>query len=97
MADRTKVILPPKAEREQAARAELLLQLSVAADRWASELRNECGGLPFEQWPEDDPLRVVARSYSLTREDLARLAATLAEQLERRAIRAGYGGLMPSV
>lgn len=92
MADRTRVILPPKAERKRAAHAELLLLLSMEADLWAKQLRSR-DVLPFDQWPEDDPLRVLACSYSLTAEDLARLADTLADQLEGRAIRAGYGEL----
>lgn len=87
--------LPPKAERRRAARAELLLQLARSADRWAKELRNQDGGLPFEQWHEDEPLRQMARDYALTAEDLAKLADALAKQLEDRAIRAGYGELSP--
>lgn len=95
MADRTKVILPPKAERKRAAHAELLLRLSMAAESWAKQLRGQDNVLPFEEWPDDDPLRVLARSYSLTAEDLAGLADILADQLEGRAIRAGYGELSP--
>lgn len=88
----TRLILPPKAERKRAARAELLLQLSLTADRWARQLRDQDPHLiPFAQWPDDDPLRQVVTSYSLTQEDVAKLADTLAGQLEYRAERAGYG------
>lgn len=88
--------LPAKAARRRAARAELLMQLARSADAWAKQLRNQDPhAIPFEQWPEDDPLRQMARDYALTAEDLAKLADTLGEQLEDRAVRACYGELMP--
>jgi hypothetical protein len=81
----------PKRDRQRLARAELLLQLAVFADQQAKACRSERADLiPFEAWPDDDPLRVIARTYQLTGPDLAKLLDELAGQIEARAERAGY-------
>lgn len=68
------------------------MHLAFSADRWATALLGEEPGIrPFEEWPEDEPFRVMARKYDLTKEDLATIVQNLAIQAEERAERAGYG------
>lgn len=81
----------PKRARARLARAEVLMHLHMTAERWSSELAGrEPGALPFEEWPADEPFRVMARTYGLTAGDLSRICAGLAEQLHGQAERAGY-------
>lgn len=79
-----------KSERLRLARAELLVQLAMSAGRWANELRGGPGARPFEEWPHDDALKSLCRTYRIDRTDLAKAADDLADRLERQAIRAGY-------
>lgn len=79
-----------KRERCQLAKAELLLQLAVTAQRWTDELRDKNGGLPVAEWPADDPFITLCRTYRLDPADLGAVAEQIADELEQRAIRAGY-------
>jgi hypothetical protein len=80
-----------KRQRLRLARAEVLMHLHMAAERWSSELvGRESGVLPFAEWPADDPWRVMARTYDLTAADLSRLCSEVADQMHARAGRAGY-------
>lgn len=81
----------PKRERVKAARAETWLHLAVTAQRWADDITGHDGVKPFEEWPDDDPHRVMCRTYDLTPADLVRLLADVAQSCEDRALRLGYG------
>jgi hypothetical protein len=80
----------PKAERKRLAKSELLLNAAVTVQRWANDLTGKNPTAPFSEWGEDDPFVSLCRRYDLTPADLAKIAEGLAEQLEARAIRAGY-------
>lgn len=81
----------PKRERRRLAKAELLMHLALAADAWAAMVDGsdpKCR--PIEEWPADDPLVTLARTYALTPKDLAGLCRQLAQEMENRSERAGY-------
>lgn len=80
----------PRAERKRLAKAELILNLAVTAQRWADDLTGVNPTAPFAEWGHDDPFVRLCRVYGLTPADLARLAEGLAAQLEARAERSGY-------
>lgn len=81
----------PKAERRRLAKAELLLALACTAQRWANEVTDQDGRCrPFAEWPPDDPLRTLCRTYDLRPADLGRVLTEIADEVERRAMRAGY-------
>lgn len=83
----------PKRERLRLAKSELVAHLSMTAERWASELSDrEPGFRPFAEWPEDEPMVALCRTYGLTPLDLARLLTDLSLQLQARAERIGYDG-----
>lgn len=72
------------------------LQLAMSAQRWADEVTDKSpGSKPLAEWPADDPLLMVMRKYDLSQADFGRLLATLAQQLENKAIASGYGDSDP--
>jgi hypothetical protein len=85
-------VTAPKSARKRLAKAELLLHLAVVAQGWANDVSDaDDKTIPFAEWPADDPLKQLATTYDLTSSDLARICTQLADQLEARAERAGYG------
>jgi hypothetical protein len=81
----------PKRQRARLAKAELLLHLACTAERWRREVTDEePGTLPFADWPPDDPLVELCRRYALAPADLARLLDQIGQEVESRALRAGY-------
>lgn len=62
----------------------------MKCDQWRASLEERGGGLPFDQWPADDPFRQLAHTYGLTPKDLARLLDRLGTSCEARAERSGY-------
>ena len=80
-----------KFARKRLARAEMLMQLAMTADRWVSELAGTAPDVrPFEEWPNDEGFRVLARKYDLTKGDLVAIVRAVSVQAEQRAERAGY-------
>lgn len=80
-----------KRDRMRLAKAELLMHLAVTALSWQRQCENAApGALPFEDWPPSDPFVALARTYGLTRHDLARLLDRIGDELEGRALRGGY-------
>lgn len=80
-----------KPVRRRLARAELWLQVATDVERLrASVLDEKPGVLPFAEWPDDDPLRVLCARYDLTPTDVARELDRIGEELERKAYAAGY-------
>ena len=80
-----------KRQRTRLAKAELWMDLAMTANQWKQMCGDtEPGTLPFAQWPADDPMVTLARTYDLTCADLARLWDELGDALEARAIRGGY-------
>jgi hypothetical protein len=81
----------PKRRRVQLAKSELLLHLAMTAERWSRECEStQPGVIPFDQWPDDDPLVTLCRTYQLSPADMARACRQIAEETEGRAMRAGY-------
>lgn len=81
----------PKAQRRKLVTAELLMHLATSTERWAHQVQDDDGGtLPFDQWPDDDPLVALARTYDLTPDDLAGVLRKVGGRLEAQAVRAGY-------
>lgn len=81
-----------KRERTRLARAEMWLQLSMSAQRWADEVTdNSPDSKPVAEWSPDEPLLVIMRTHDLSQADLGRLLTTMAQQLENKAIASGYG------
>lgn len=81
----------PKRQRRRLARADLIVELSMTADRWACEVDStEPKMRPFDEWPDDDPLRTLCRVYGLAPADLAGILRDLSADLEARAERCGY-------
>lgn len=82
-----------KRRRRQLAKSEALLQLAMKAQRWEEEILGTATGpamLPFEQWPRDHPWHAMCRTYGLTPADVAGILHELADEMETRAIGAGY-------
>lgn len=80
-----------KRARMRLAKAELIAQLAMTTECWRSNLLHEKPDvLPPEDWAPDDPFVVLARTYDLPFADLAKLCNLLGDDLEARAIRAGY-------
>lgn len=89
-----------KRERSRLAKAELLMVLAVKAEQWASDIDParigqtpaDRGLLPFEEWDkyEPDVFRSLAKRYGLDQHDLGRLLTSIGDELENRAIRAGF-------
>lgn len=79
-----------KRERTRLAKAELWMLLASTAERWANDLAGNGPVRPFEEWGDDDPMVAVARRYQLTPADLARLMGSIADQVETRALKAGF-------
>lgn len=81
----------PKRDRVRLARSEILAFLGITCQRWDEELRGtEPGVLPFDQWPADEPMVVLCRTYKLTPADLAHICADLGDSLIYRATNCGY-------
>lgn len=80
----------PKRERKRLAKAELWLLLAIKAQKWSSECVGADGSRPMSEWGDDDPMVTLCRTYDLTAADLSRLLTTMGDELERRALRAGY-------
>jgi hypothetical protein len=82
----------PKAYRMKLAKSEVILEIAC----WAQSHANDAGDRPnartrpFDEWPNDDPERVIARRYGLKGTDLAKIWDQLADEFERRALRTGY-------
>lgn len=84
-----------KSVRTRLARSELLLFLAVEAEEWRRAVENRHPSYkPFEEWSnepdEEDSLAKLARVYDLTGADLGKILGGLGDELERRAMRAGY-------
>lgn len=67
------------------------MMISTKVDEWA----RQCGSrspqaIPFNEWPDTDPLVELAMAYGLSGKDLDKILVKLADELERRAERAGY-------
>lgn len=86
----------PKRARTRLAKAELWMYLAETAARWGREVADKDGGKPFAEWPADDPMALLAKTYALTGADLERLCDQIADETENRALRAGYGETIPS-
>jgi hypothetical protein len=82
--------MTPKRYRKRLARAELLMHLAVAVERWGQSVIDQDGGRPFAEWPADDPLRLLVSTYDLSPADLASICHELGDRLERQAERSGY-------
>lgn len=82
----------PKRHRARLAKAELWMMFATSVEGWRDSVldRPGCGTIPFAQWPADDPIVDLARRYGLTADDLARLLASIGDQVETRAMNAGY-------
>lgn len=87
-----------KRQRTRLTRAELWLHLACAAERWACGVEgSEDGTIPFADWPADDPLVTLCRTYELTPADLARACRTVASQAETKAMKGGYADALDPV
>lgn len=83
--------LTAKRDRKRAARAALIAELSMTAERWSSELAGkEKGVTPPEEWPDSDPFVRLALLHGLSFADVSKLCADLGAELEERALRNGY-------
>lgn len=82
----------PKRRRAQLAKSELWLAAAVWAERHAASCANEpgCRTIPIEEWSDDDPEKTIARTYGLSGADLAKIWRQMAQELENKAMRAGY-------
>jgi hypothetical protein len=84
-------VVTGKRARARLAKSELLVMLAVQAEQWHKMLLDQQPGiLPFAKWPDDDPLRMLCRTYDLSPADLAKLADQIGAEIEHRAERAGY-------
>jgi hypothetical protein len=89
-------VTAPKRERRRLARAELLLHLAVTVERWGKTLVEAGTGEgaarnpSVEEWGRDDPLGALCRTYGLSPADLAQECHRLGDEMEKRALRAGY-------
>ena len=79
-----------KPTRRKLAKSEGYMFVACTAQRWADEIEGKARVLPFEEWPENDPHRTLARTYGLTKEDLVALFTQIGQELENRAIGLGY-------
>jgi hypothetical protein len=81
-----------KRERTRLAKAEVWMQLATTAQRWSDEVANAptARTIPFAKWPADDPRVELAARYGLSAADLAKLLASVADQVETKAMAAGY-------
>lgn len=82
----------PKRTRTRLAKAETWMLLATTAQNWADGVASKPGTrtIPFDQWPADDPMVQLARRYGLTPTELSKAVASIADQLETRAMAAGY-------
>lgn len=95
----------PKRERARLAKAELWLNLAQSAQGWADSITKAdavskkiaAGGKqerndvpPIERWPNDYPICVLMKLYDLEPKDMARLCTQIANEVENRALKAGY-------
>lgn len=89
----------PKAVRMRLVKAELTQMLANYCLSKQHDLDGTNAGpdaplerrvLPVWQWPDDDPFRVLMRTYDLTALDLAKIYDQLGELLESKAARGGY-------
>lgn len=81
----------PKWRRKRHAKAELWVLLAMHAESYAQQLQGcEAGIAPPEQWPADDPFRTLWEKYGLTPAELGKLLGDIADQMEIRAMQAGY-------
>lgn len=81
----------PKRLRTRLAKAELLMDLAVTADRWAGEVAGTVEGTkPFSEWPDSDPRRQLCHRYALTPADIVRILRALGAELENASMRRGY-------
>jgi hypothetical protein len=81
----------PKRERRRLATAELWLQVAMTVQEWADGVSDaRTGWLAFAEWDPEDPLRQLCERYQLSPSDLRKLLEAMADQLEARAVRAGY-------
>lgn len=88
----------PKRERSRLAKAELLMHLAMTVEDWSKSLADANPGTrPVVEWPDNDPLVALCRTYRLTPADLSRLCHRLGDELENRAERAGYADHLDSV
>jgi hypothetical protein len=84
-------VTAPKRERRQLAKAELLVHLAMTAERWSNDLTGtDTVCRPVAEWGDDDPFVVLCRTYDLTPAELARICHGIGDEIEARAIRAGY-------
>lgn len=80
-----------KRERTRLARAEILMQLAMTAQRWADEVADRSGTTrPVAEWPADDPMVRLMRTYDLSQYDLDRLLTAIAQQIENRSLASGF-------
>src|SRR4051794_20114568 len=83
-----------KREKTRLVKAELWLHLAVTSQAWA----NMVGGSdprcrPFEEWENEgteDPFHTLCRTYDLTPKELSRIIQSVSDQLETKALAAGY-------
>lgn len=82
----------PKRRRRQLAKSELWIEAACWAQSHANSCADKpgCGTIPFDEWQPDDREKDIARRYGLTGKDLAKVWEEMAEELENRAMRAGY-------
>lgn len=88
----TKAGKPRKPYRRQLAKSELIMCLAVKTLEWQRDVTDDPRSptIPFEDWTDDDPFRDIALRYRLSGQDLGRILHELGDELEARAMRAGY-------
>lgn len=84
--------LAPKRQRIQQAKAVLWMDIAVWAQQWSRSCRDKSSDtIPFDQWPPNDPMVMLAKAFDLTPDDLAALWDGVAQEAEQRSERAGWG------
>lgn len=80
-----------KRRRSKLAKAELWMSLAVTAEGWADQIDGaDPATKPLDEWPADDLFVTLCRTYKLSPADLARLCRQIGQEVENRALNAGY-------
>jgi hypothetical protein len=79
-----------KRVRTRLARSELWIELACKTEQWAKDIEGTGLTKPFDEWPHNDPFRVIAATYELSGADLVRLLRSLGAQCEAHAMHSGF-------